>query len=222
MVSLETVQLRIAQINSMLSLTQGERALQAQTGGANAPFQLALDQAQGAPAATAAAAPGTVAPFAAGPAAPPAPVSPAGAGSGAGARIVAAAQGEVGQAEMPPGSNDSPRIAMYRQATPGAVVGPWCAYFASWAARQAGVPLGDQGQGFGRVDDIAAWAKRTGRWMPPSATPQPGDLIIWDEHMGIVESVGPDGIRTIEGNSSDQVSRRVHPPGDMLGFVRPG
>ena len=59
------------------------------------------------------------------------------------------AQAEVGVAEQPPGSNDSPRIAQYRQATAGSGVGPWCAYFVSWAARQAGAPLGDQGQGFG-------------------------------------------------------------------------
>lgn len=26
-------------------------------------------------------------------------------------------------------------------------VGPWCAYFVSWAAREAGVPIGDAGLG---------------------------------------------------------------------------
>lgn len=211
--SLATVQLRIAQIHSMIGLTQGERALQAQTGGTVAPFSLALQQAQaGAPTAAAA---GVPAPFA------PAAITPA--GTGAGAAIVAAVQGEVGQAEYPPGSNDSPRIAEYRQATPGAIVGPWCAYFASWACRQAGVPLGDQGQGFGRVDDVAAWAQRTGRWLPNTVTPQPGDLIVFDEHIGVVESVLPDGrVQTIEGNSSDQVARRQHAPSEALGWVRPG
>ena len=53
-----------------------------------------------------------------------------------------------------------------------------------------------------------AWAERTGKAIPAGARPpQPGDLIVWDEHIGIVESVGADGaIHTIEGNSSD--SRR--------------
>src|ERR671936_3172959 len=146
-------------------------------------------------------------------------------GGTVGARIVAAAQGEVGQAEQPPGSNNSPRIAMYRSATQGAIPGaPWCAYFVSWAARQGGVPLGDQGQGFGSVDALWAWAQRTGRAMPASAgPPAPGDLIVWNEHIGIVESVLPDGrIQTIEGNSSDQVSRRIHPAGDAIGYVRLG
>ena len=73
---------------------------------------------------------------------------------------------EVGVAEQPPGSNDAPRIAQYRQATAGSGVGPWCAYFTSWAAREAGVPLGDNGQGFGRVDDVYAWAQRAGKAIP--------------------------------------------------------
>jgi hypothetical protein len=146
--------------------------------------------------------------------------------SPAGASIVALVQQEVGVAEQPPGSNNSPRIAQYRQATVGSGVGPWCAYFTSWAAREVGVPLGDQGQGFGRVDDVYAWAQRAGKAIPAgSGQPQPGDLIVWDEHIGIVESVLPDGrIQTIEGNSSDRVSRRVHDASGngAIGYVRLG
>jgi len=154
--------------------------------------------------------------------------APVGAGSGSnvGARMVAAAAGEVGQAEQPPGSNNSPRIAQYRSATAGNPgPGPWCAYFVSWAARQAGAPLGDQRQGFGSVDALYAWAQRTGRAYTASSgqTPQPGDLIVFHEHIGVVESVDASGqIHTIEGNSSDQVARRVHTPSDAVGFVHVG
>jgi hypothetical protein len=152
--------------------------------------------------------------------------TPAPAGS-AGQAILNAVSNEVGVAEQPPGSNDSPRIAQYRQATAGSGVGPWCAYFTSWAAREAGVPLGDNGQGFGRVDDVYAWAQKSGKAIPntPGVQPQPGDLIVWDEHIGVVESVGTDGtINTIEGNSSDQVSKRSYPPGSRpaIGYVRLG
>src|SRR4051794_25880873 len=84
----------------------------------------------------------------------PTSVTGATAPTNAGQAILNAIRPEVGVAEQPPGSNDSPRIAQFRQATAGSGVGPWCAYFASWAARQAGVPLGDHGQGFGRVDDV--------------------------------------------------------------------
>jgi hypothetical protein len=144
-------------------------------------------------------------------------------GTPAGQAALAAAEAEVGVSEQPPGSNDSPRIAQYRQATAGAPgAGPWCSYFVSWAARQAGAPLGDMGQGFGRVDDVWSWAQKSGR---TTTTPQPGDLVVWDEHIGIVESVKPDGsITTVEGNSSDAVSKRSYGPdhGGAVGFVRIG
>jgi hypothetical protein len=168
------------------------------------------------------AAPGAVRTSAAGAVAPAAAPS----GNSPAARMVAMAQAEVGQAEQPPGSNNSPRIAQYRSATAGAPgPGPWCAYFTSWLARGAGVPVGDHGQGFGSVDALYAWAQKSGRAIPTSSgqDPKPGDLIVWDEHIGIVESVRPDGtIQTIEGNSSDRVSRRVHHKGDAIGYVRLG
>jgi len=155
------------------------------------------------------------------------PLTPTPAPTSAGQAILAAIRPEVGVAEQPPGSNDSPRIAQYRQATAGSGVGPWCAYFTSWAARQAGVPLGDNGQGFGRVDDVYAWAQKTGKAIPNGSgvTPQPGDLIVWDEHIGVVDHVDGDGtIHTIEGNSSDKVSERTYAPGERpaVGYVRLG
>jgi cell wall-associated NlpC family hydrolase len=140
--------------------------------------------------------------------------------------MVAIAQAEIGQTEQPPGSNDSPRIAEYRTATAGSGIGPWCNYFVSWVAKQAGAPLGEQGQGFGAVAATWDWAQRTGRAIPPTQQPQPGDLIVWDgTHIGMVENVLPDGrIQTIEGNSSNMVTRRVHSSnGDgATGFVRMG
>jgi hypothetical protein len=152
----------------------------------------------------------------------------AGGATTAGQRALQVAAAEVGVAEQPPGSNDAPRIAQYRQATAGSGVGPWCAYFVSWAAQQAGAPLGEAGQGFGSVGAVAGWAQRTGRWTPAGAgtRPNPGDLIVWGgEHIGLVESVDPDGsIHTIEGNSSNAVTRRTHgADGDgATGYVRVG
>src|SRR5262249_55984137 len=62
-----------------------------------------------------------------------------GSGAGGGGRVLSAAESQIGQSEQPPGSNESPAIAEYRTATAGAQPGePWCAYFVSWAARQAG------------------------------------------------------------------------------------
>jgi hypothetical protein len=156
----------------------------------------------------------------------PVTMAPSAGGTSAGQAIVKIAEGEVGVAEQPPGSNDSPRIAQYRQATAGSGVGPWCAYFASWAARQAGVPLGDHGQGFGAVSSVWSWAQQTHRAMPAGSKPAPGDLIVWGgRHIGIVESVDANGsIHTIEGNSSDRVSKRTYGPdgGGATGYVRLG
>ncbi len=150
------------------------------------------------------------------------PTFPAGDGQ-AGLRALAAAAAELGVSETPPGSNDGERIAVYRTATVGASPGvPWCAYFVSWAAAQAGAPLGEQGQGFASVAQIASWAARSGRLVPDGEPPRPGDLILFGgRHVGIVEAVGPgDELTTIEGNSANRVARRQHTVGEATGFVR--
>ncbi len=146
---------------------------------------------------------------------------------GAGPRIVAIAESQLGQAEQPPGSNESPAIAEYRTATEGASPGaPWCAYFASWVARQAGEPLGEHGQGLGAVSEIWSWAQSTGRAVPngPGVVPKPGDLIVFgDEHVGIVRGVRADGsIETIEGNYENKVAANVRTASEATGYVSMG
>lgn len=141
--------------------------------------------------------------------------------------MVAAARTQVGQSEMPPGSNESPRITEYRSAVAGAEVGPWCADFASWSAAQAGIPLGENGEGFQSVGALWSWAEASGRAVPASTgQPEAGDLIVWgSDHVGIIESVDSDGtIHTIEGNSDDQVAQRTYSPGasGATGYVHLG
>jgi hypothetical protein len=145
-------------------------------------------------------------------------------GESAGARIVAIAEGQLGQTEQPPGSNESPAIAQYRTATEGSIPGaPWCAYFASWVARQASEPLGSQGQGIGDVSNIWSWAQSTGRAIPsgPGVVPKPGDLIVFGgEHVGIVRGILPNGqIATIEGNYENKVAANVRSPTEATGYV---
>ena len=149
--------------------------------------------------------------------------------AGAGRRIAAIATRELGVSEQPPGSNDAPRIAQYRTATTGSGVGPWCAYFTSWVAQQAGVPVGPNGQGIGYVPTVKAWAESQGRYIPAGGgAPQVGDLVVFDrggdgvlDHIGVVTGVRPDGgIDTVEGNSSDKVSARSYGPGGYTGLVR--
>jgi CHAP domain-containing protein len=163
--------------------------------------------------------------------APMAPLANALPAGPTGQRIADVAQAEVGNAESPPGSNDGPRIADYRAATVGAVAGqPWCAYFASWVANQAGVPIGPNGSGLGYVPTVQSWAQQTGRFVPASSGPQVGDLVIFDrngdgtaDHIGVVTAAGADGsFQTVEGNSGDAVSERAYGPGGggTVGFVR--
>ena len=147
-----------------------------------------------------------------------------GAGQGASSRIVAAAESQIGQTEQPPGSNESPAIAEYRAATAGAEPGaPWCAYFVSWAARQAGEPIGPNGAGLGSVSEIWSWAQSTGRAVAngPGVVPRPGDLIVFGgEHVGIVREVLPDGrIATIEGNYENKVAANVRSASEATGYV---
>lgn len=152
--------------------------------------------------------------------------------SSVGARMVQLAQGELGVAESPAGSNESPRIRQYRSATAGAenTPGPWCAYFVSWLASNAGAPIGANGAGTGYVPTLTAWGRQTGRFIDAPATPQPGDIIIFSRggipgHTGIVESVDGNGrVHTIEGNSSDRVTRRDYAgsSNEIIGYVRPG
>jgi hypothetical protein len=153
-------------------------------------------------------------------------LSPAGlSGEGStGSRIVAIAESQLGQTEQPPGSNESPAIAMYRGATAGAIPGePWCAYFASWVTRQAGAPIGEGGQGAGAVSAVWSWAQSAGRAIPngPGVVPKPGDLIVFgDEHVGIVRDVLPNGqIQTIEGNYENKVAANVRSPTEATGYV---
>ncbi len=143
-------------------------------------------------------------------------------GTNAGLTALQVAETQVGVTEQPPGSNDGPQIAEYRTATQGAYAGaPWCAYFVSWAAREAGAPLGAQGQGLGSVSEITDWARSTGRL---TQTPAPGELILFGtEHVGIVKSVNADGsLTTVEGNASNGVNEETRWPSEATGYVQLG
>ncbi|HEY7829902.1 MAG TPA: CHAP domain-containing protein [Solirubrobacteraceae bacterium] len=232
--SIDTALQRVAAINQAVS---NPAALAAQTGGAVAPEAAPSTSGAGTFAATLASAnagyganTASYAPTTASTLSAPAATSslPAEGLSGqpasGGSRIVAAAESQIGQAEQPPGSNESPAIAEYRAATAGAAPGePWCAYFSSWAARQGGEPLGAQGEGLGSVSAIWSWAQGAGRAIPngPGVVPKPGDLIVFGgEHVGIVKGVLPDGsIQTIEGNYENKVSLNVRPAGEASGYV---
>lgn len=144
------------------------------------------------------------------------------AGGPVGNRMVQLAQAELAKnVRETGGNNESDRIREYRTATVGAknTPGPWCAYFVSWLAQQAGAPIGAGGNGTGYVPTLEAWGRQEGRFAERGAgRPSAGDIVIFDwggdgtpDHTGIVERVDPDGrVHTIEGNASDTILRRSY------------
>lgn len=138
-------------------------------------------------------------------------------------KMVSIARAELakGVREVPDGSNRGTRIRMYGQSTsPRFYPAPWCAYFVSYVARRGGRPLGPSGNGFGYVPYIKAWATKTGRWRKQ---PKSGDLVMFPQHVGLVERVYRNGtLTTIEGNSSNRVARRWRRWKDASGYVRVG
>ena len=51
----------------------------------------------------------------------------------------------------------------------------WCALFATWAWRQAGIPI----PSYAFTGDIYHWAAAHGALLPPTATPEPGDAVLY-------------------------------------------
>src|SRR4051812_37900663 len=138
-------------------------------------------------------------------------------------RMISFARVELrkGVKEVPDGSDNSPDIARYRTAFPWKMpIAAWCGYFVSYVAKEAGIPLGDQGEGIGAVDAIRTWGKRTGRWR--TRRPRRGDLWIKRNigHVGIVERVTPGGIVSLDGNWSNRVAETTRPYADIAGYVR--
>lgn len=152
-------------------------------------------------------------------------------GSASGGEIVRIAQSQLGTAESPLGTNCNP-------------YGPcveWCSLFVAWVWKKAGVPLEGSTATYAYSGTIYIWAEaheaklslpgssiapgespfadaepNGASVLPPSATPAPGDAVLYgsgpefneSKHIGIVERVFPNGeITTIDGNLSDRVMR---------------
>ena len=83
----------------------------------------------------------------------------------------------------------------------------WCALFATWVWANSGIPI----PSMAFVGFIYDWAAANTQVLPPTATPSPGDLVLYGTgpanvstavHTGVVAQVWPDGaIDTIEGDA---------------------
>jgi hypothetical protein len=125
-------------------------------------------------------------------------------GGASGEAIVRIARSQLGEAEFPPGSN----CTRY---------GPcveWCALFVAWVWQHAGVEMAGGTVPYAYSGSFYNWvSEHGGRDLPRTATPSPGDAVMFGEgassmdHVGIVESVFGGEIVTLDGNFGDHVSR---------------
>ena len=139
--------------------------------------------------------------------------------------LLATREWKKGVHEIPDGSNQSPDISRYLTATQGSIHGAaWCAYFVSYIARRAGMPIGQGGSGIGYVGTVNDWAQQVHRYFSPSDPiykPAGGDIIMWSpNHIGIVIARNGNDLTTIEGNASNAVSRLHRTVSGATGFLR--
>ena len=152
-----------------------------------------------------------------------------------GQRIVASAKGQTGTHEWPPGSNWGPVEKFIKSFSNQA--GPWCAYFASWNALQAGFDRKWLPMVPGYVPSWADAAKHPTSYKHLQAIPlrdgRPGDFVLFNwpgmspyDHIGIIMSkvLNIHNILTIEGNvgaygGSVVRQTRYNPPISMV--IRP-
>lgn len=128
----------------------------------------------------------------------------------------------------------------------GGIGGEWCAAFASWVYRSAGLHIGVLKAAY----QVGSWAfAGGGTLLPPTAAPQVGDAVLFESngsskawpgpgldisniaHVNIVVSVGPGGsFKTIGGNENGAVREQgpyaaANAPTwwgqKVYGFVRP-
>ena len=148
------------------------------------------------------------------------------------AKIIELASAEVGTAEGVDATgkpNNTGDILKYGSQFGRTAPQPWCANFASWVMTKAGGTMNNA-----LCSSVMTDLQQHGRWK--TSAPKAGDLILFDmvgngkaNHIGIVESVDPDGtINTIEGNNvnssgAEGVYRSQYLPDTqaILGFGSP-
>lgn len=150
------------------------------------------------------------------------------------AAVLAIAAWQVGVLESPAGSNKVKYNTEYYGREVSGSAYAWCMAFVWWVFREAGFNLFKTASCTAFVSQYKA--KSPGQIV--RANYRPGDIVFFDfsgkrdktEHVGIVESVRPDGtLITIEGNTGSgndanggAVMRRQRKQGLVTCAVRPG
>ncbi|WP_204068732.1 CHAP domain-containing protein, partial [Planobispora siamensis] len=167
------------------------------------------------------------------------------------AAIVSVAQSQLGNGsrnhEQPMGSGCNYYTGYFRSWKPASGCpatdgvqwrnSDWCADFAKYVWKNAGVRHADVPEGGGGT--LTGWASsfkdygvKYGTWHTRASgyTPQPGDAIVFDwdqsgniDHVGIVKSANGSTVYTIEGNSGDRIKENSWSRGniDIVGYSAP-
>lgn len=144
--------------------------------------------------------------------------------------LLAVATEQLGVKESPAGSNRVKYNTWYYGKEVSGSAYPWCMAFVQWVCAQAGVALPVRTASCG---SLMRAAKTAGIWVAGDF--KPGDIAIFDfaggaatDHCGIIESVQPGSVTTIEGNTGStsdadggQVQRRDRAMQYVVGAVRP-
>lgn len=130
-------------------------------------------------------------------------------------RAVKWAMDEVGEHEEPWGSNRGPRVHFYQSST-GAYNTFWCASF-FWKAWQ--------GAGYTGAVSAGAWYSTDHigtRKTRASAKPGCGvSFNIGDGHIGMLLAFIGDQVKTVDGNTSDEVAVRLRPASEIHSISMP-
>lgn len=144
--------------------------------------------------------------------------------------LLGSANSYIGTVENPPNSNKNPFAAIVGHANGQ----PWCATFCEAIAKIVGLTIPTNSAYTPRVADDFKLARQ---WATDAG--KPGDFALFDfpdkergiQHIGIVESVLPGFVITIEGNTSSGLAgsqdngggvyRRTRPRSFVVGFGRP-
>lgn len=149
------------------------------------------------------------------------------------AKVLAAAQAELGTKESPANSNNVKYNTWYYGRVVSGSAYPWCMVFVMWLFYKLGalhlLPARTASCG-----TLMRAAQKAGMWV--TGEYRPGDVVIYDfpggaatDHTGIVERVTKTGVIAIEGNTSEtgsqsnggMVCRKTRPYSQVVGAVRP-
>lgn len=147
-------------------------------------------------------------------------------------RAVQIAISQLGNSEIPLGSNWGKHVEKYLKSVNIPSPGPWCAAFVYWCVNEAAKEMNVENPIAKTGGVLDQWGKS--KKLRITGKPRKGDIFIMDfgkgkGHTGFVSGVVGDKINTIEGNSNDEGSREGYEvcrkPGGRLissckGFLR--